>query len=48
MNAVHLILIVLVILIVLSLPIYPYNTAWGYYPSGAVTLIVPLMYRNDV
>lgn len=45
MNAVHLILIVLVVLLVLSLPIFPYNAQWsyGYYPSGALSLIVVIL-----
>jgi hypothetical protein len=45
MSAIHLILIVLVVLLVLSLPIFPYNAQWtyGYYPSGALSLIVLIL-----
>jgi hypothetical protein len=28
-------LVVLVILLIGSLPAYPYSAEWGYYPSGA-------------
>ena len=44
------ILILLVILLVLVLgtaPVYPYSRAWGYYPSGTlgtILLIVVILY----
>ncbi len=34
------ILIVLVLLLLGSLPVYPYSRRWGYYPTGAITLLV--------
>lgn len=40
MNPVHLLLVVLIILLVLGLPSWPYSAGWGYYPSGALGLIV--------
>lgn len=33
-------LIVLILLLVGALPTWPYSTAWGYYPSGGLGLIV--------
>ncbi|MCC6907545.1 MAG: DUF3309 domain-containing protein [Phycisphaerales bacterium] len=34
------ILIVLVLLLLGSLPVYPYSRRWGYYPTGAITILV--------
>jgi hypothetical protein len=33
-------LIILVLLLVGALPAWPYSTAWGYWPSGGLGLIV--------
>lgn len=33
-------LIILIILLLAVLPTWPYSTAWGYYPSGGLGLIV--------
>jgi Protein of unknown function (DUF3309) len=33
-------LIVLVILLLGALPAWPYSTAWGYYPSGGLGLLL--------
>jgi hypothetical protein len=33
-------LIVLILLLIGALPAWPYSSGWGYYPSGAVGLIV--------
>ena len=35
-----LLLIVLVLMLIGSLPAYPYSRSWGYYPSGGVGLVV--------
>jgi hypothetical protein len=45
MSPVTLILIVLVILLVLGLPTWPYAANWGYgyYPSGAAAIIVVIL-----
>jgi hypothetical protein len=32
--------ILLILLLLGALPIYPYSTAWGYYPSGSLTLLL--------
>jgi Protein of unknown function (DUF3309) len=33
-------LIILVLLLLGALPTWPYSAGWGYYPSGALGLIV--------
>ena len=33
-------LIVLVLLLLAAIPTWPYSRGWGYYPSGALGLIV--------
>jgi uncharacterized protein DUF3309 len=33
-------LIILIILLLAVLPAWPYSSAWGYYPSGGLGLIV--------
>ncbi|MGB2628046.1 MAG: DUF3309 family protein [Candidatus Acidiferrum sp.] len=38
------ILLVLLILLVLgSLPTWPYSTGWGYYPSGGLGLLLVIL-----
>ena len=32
--------IILVLLLLGALPIYPYSSSWGYYPSGGLGLIL--------
>lgn len=40
----HLILVVLVILLLLgSLPTWPYSNGWGYYPSGGLGLVLLIL-----
>lgn len=33
-------LIILLLLLIGALPVYPYSSGWGYYPSGGVGLLV--------
>jgi hypothetical protein len=33
-------LIILIIILIGALPTWPYSSAWGYYPSGGVGLIL--------
>lgn len=33
-------LIILIILLIGALPAWPYSTAWGYYPSGGLSLLL--------
>ena len=33
-------LIILILLLIVPLPTWPYSSGWGYYPSGGVGLIL--------
>jgi hypothetical protein len=33
-------LIILIVLIVGSVPAWPYSTGWGYYPSGGMSIVL--------
>ena len=35
-----LLIILLVLLLVGSFPVWPYSTGWGYYPTGGVSLLL--------
>jgi len=32
--------VILVLLLLGALPVYPYSTSWGYYPSGGLGLLL--------
>ncbi len=36
-------LIVLIVLLISALPTWPYSAGWGYYPSGALGLILLIL-----
>jgi hypothetical protein len=36
-------LIILILLLLGSLPTWPYSSGWGYYPSGGLGLIVVIV-----
>ncbi len=36
-------LILLVLFLLGALPMFPYSTGWGYYPSGGLLLVVILI-----
>ena len=36
-------IILLVLLIVGSFPVWPYSTGWGYYPTGGLGLIAVIV-----
>ncbi|MCP0913404.1 MULTISPECIES: DUF3309 family protein [Legionella] len=36
-------LILLILILVAVLPTWPYSSGWGYYPSGAVGLILLIL-----
>lgn len=40
MSARTLLIIVVILLLIAALPAWPYSTAWGYYPSGGLGLIL--------
>jgi Protein of unknown function (DUF3309) len=33
-------LIILILLVISALPMWPYSTGWGYYPSGGLGLLL--------
>jgi len=33
-------IILLVLLLVGSFPVWPYSTGWGYYPTGGLSLLI--------
>ncbi len=35
-----LLILILILALVGALPVYPYSSSWGYYPSGGLSLIV--------
>jgi hypothetical protein len=37
------ILILLIIVLIGSLPAWPYSSGWGYYPSGGLGLVVVIL-----
>ena len=43
MSTGALILLILIILLVVGLPTWPYSRNWGYYPSGGIGLIVVIV-----
>ncbi|MGH8172378.1 MAG: DUF3309 family protein [Rhodanobacteraceae bacterium] len=43
MSTGALVLIVLVILLVVGLPTWPYSRGWGYYPAGGIGLVVLIL-----
>ena len=36
-------LVILILLVIGALPVYPYSTGWGYYPSGGGGLLVIIL-----
>ena len=35
--------IVLILLLIGALPVYPYSSSWGYYPSGGLGLLLIIL-----
>ena len=38
-----LLLVILILMLIGSLPTWPYSTAWGYYPSSGLGLLLIVM-----
>ena len=36
-------LIILIIILIGALPTWPYSSAWGYYPSGGIGLVLVIV-----
>jgi hypothetical protein len=52
-GPVNLLLALIVVLLILSLPAWPYSMGWGYYPSGGagivlLVLLIVLLSRRRV
>ena len=43
MSTGALILLILVILLVVGLPSWPYSRSWGYFPSGGLGILVVIV-----
>lgn len=43
MSIATILLIVLILILVGTLPTWPHSQGWGYYPSGAIGLIVVIL-----
>jgi hypothetical protein len=35
--------VILLLVLLGALPVYPYSSSWGYYPSGGVGLLLVLL-----
>ena len=35
--------VILILLLIGALPMYPYSTSWGYYPSGGLGLLLVIL-----
>jgi uncharacterized protein DUF3309 len=43
MSTNTLLLIILILLLLGALPMWPYSTGWGYYPSGGLGLLLIIL-----
>jgi hypothetical protein len=43
MSTNTLLLIILILLLLGALPMWPYSSGWGYYPSGGLGLLVIIL-----
>ena len=43
MNTQTLLIIILILLLLGALPMWPYSSGWGYYPSGGLGLLVVIL-----
>jgi len=43
MSTRTLLLIVLVLLLIGAIPVWPYSTGWGYYPSGGLGVLLVIL-----
>jgi hypothetical protein len=43
MSVPTILLIILIVLLIGSLPSWPYSSGWGYYPSGGLGLVVIIL-----
>jgi len=43
MSTQTLLLLILILLLLGALPLWPYSSGWGYYPSGGLGLLVVIL-----
>lgn len=43
MSTNTLLLIILILLLIGALPLWPYSSGWGYYPSGGLGLLLIIL-----
>ena len=43
MSTGALLILILIVLLVVGLPTWPYSRSWGYYPSGGIGLVVVIL-----
>lgn len=43
MNVASILFVLLIIALIGALPVWPYSTAWGYYPGGGVGIVVLIL-----
>ena len=43
MSTYTLLLVILILLLLGALPMWPYSSGWGYYPSGGLGLLVVIL-----
>jgi hypothetical protein len=43
MPLMTIVLILLVLVLIGSLPVYPYSAGWGYYPSGGLGTVLVIL-----
>ena len=43
MSTQTLLLVILILLLLGALPLWPYSSGWGYYPSGGLGLLVVIL-----
>ena len=43
MSVSTILLVLLIVLLIGSLPTWPYSNGWGYYPSGGLGLVVLIL-----
>jgi len=43
MSTQTLLLIILILLLLGALPLWPYSSGWGYYPSGGLGLLLVIL-----
>lgn len=43
MSTGALLLVILIVLLIVGLPTWPYSKSWGYYPTGGLGLVIVIV-----